>query len=71
MENFIKEGVNKMKFSSSKNQVFWGELYFSGAVAIVSILGCCEEVQAEDNGMPVPRIIQKDISVIINLFNNI
>ncbi len=56
--------LNKTKYSR-------GGIYFSSAVAIVSILGCCGEVQAEDKGMPVPRIIQKDISDIINLFNNI
>ena len=51
-----------MKFILNKKQVFGGGgLYYSNTIAIVSILGCCEEVCAE----------YKDVSEIINLFNNI
>ena len=46
-----------MKFSLSK----LGMPYLAKAIAIVSILGCCNEVRAK----------YTDISDIINLFNNI
>ena len=47
-----------MLYKQSKIEVFGG-IYLANSVAIVSILGCCNEVCA------------KDISDVVNLFNNI
>ena len=49
-----------MKFNLNKRQVFGGAI-FNNVIIVISILTCCNVVQAEN----------RDISKVINLFNNI